>query len=111
MLFFEPHELNTPSCSVRFSAKDGETTLGFCDLLLHDSLADVVSIRLDTDDLTIGEGLFRAAFNYAANRGYYIGCCSAPDCDAVRSAMPFVCKDGVWQGDLPSLLAGTCGKN
>ena len=111
MLFFEPQEQNTPFCTVRFSAKDGDKTLGCCDLLLHDAVADVVLIRLDSDDLSIGEGLLRAAFNYAANRGYYIGCCTAPDSDAIRAMLPFVCKDCVWQGDIPSLLAGTCGKN
>ena len=111
MLFFEPREENSERCTVRFAAKDGESVLGCCNLLLHDALADIVLIQLRTDDLSIAEGLLRSAFHYAANRGYYIGCFSAPDCDSIRAILPFERVNGVWQGDIPSLLAGACGKN
>jgi len=110
MVFFEPLKTDKPD-TVRFAAKDGEVVLGTCDMVLHDQLADLVSVQLETDDLSIGEGLLRAALNYAANRGYYIAACSAPDADAVRSLLPFKLKNEMWQNDIPTLLRGSCGKN
>ena len=109
MLFFEPTVLNDAACTARFTAKDGDTVLGTCDLLLHDGVADLVAVQLTADDCSVGEGLFRAALNFAANRDYYIGVCSAPDAQDVRARLPFREKDGQWQGDIPSLLMGTCG--
>ena len=111
MIFFEPDEYRSSTCTVRFTAKDGETALGFCDLLLHDGLADVVSVAQVSEDPLIAEGLLRAALNYAANRSYYTARFSALDRDRVRALLPFEQKDGVWQGDIPTLLAGTCGNN
>lgn len=111
MIYFKPNVLTTASCTVRFQAIDDDQILGTCDLLLHDDLADIVAVRLNHNDLSVGEGLFRTAYNFAANRGFYIGCCSAADHEAVRSMFPFEWKNGMWRNDIPTLLAGTCGKN
>ena len=111
MLYFEPTEMNTADCTVRFTAKDGDTEYGSCDLLLHDQVADLVSCALSVPDPIIGEGLFRAALHYAANRGYYIGVCSAPQADAVRARLAFLEKDGRWCNDIPTLLTGHCCEN
>lgn len=109
MLFFEPTVLNSEHCTARFTAKDGDASLGVCELLLHDRLADITAISLQTEDLSIGEGLLRAALNFAANRGYYMAVFSAKDAEAVQRRLPFEQKNGRLQGDIPSLLAGTCG--
>ena len=109
MLFFEPTLMNNDTCTAVFTAKDGDTALGTCELLLHDAVADIAAIRLSTEDLSIGEGLLRAALNFAANRGYYMAVCTAKNADAVRARLPFEEKNGRFQNDIPSLLAGTCG--
>ena len=109
MLFFEPTVINSESCTARFIAKDGDIRLGICELLLHNNLADITAVSLKTDDLSIGEGLLRAALNFAANRGYYMAVFSAKDAEAVQMRLPFEQKNGRLQGDIPSLLAGTCG--
>lgn len=109
MLFFEPTVINSDSCTARFCAKDGDISIGTCELLLHDNLADITAVSLQTEDLSIGEGLLRAALNFAANRGYYMAVFSAKDADGVGRRLPFEARNGRLQGDIPSLLAGTCG--
>ena len=109
MLFFEPSVINTDACTARFTAKDGDSECGICELLLHHNLADITRVSLQTSDLSIGEGLLRAALNFAANRGYYMAVFSAKDAEKVRARLPFEEKNGRLQGDIPSLLAGTCG--
>ena len=109
MLFFEPTVINSESCTARFTANDGDIRLGICELLLHNNLADITAVSLKTDDLSIGEGLLRAALNFAANRGYYMAVFSAKDAENVRRRLPFEEKNGSFRGDIPSLLAGTCG--
>ena len=111
MIIFEPSEQSIAKDTVRFTAKDGTSTIGFCDLSLQNGFADIVAVQLQTNDLSIGEGLLRAAFHFAANRGYYMGRFLTADCNSVRSLLPFELKDGVWCNDIPTLLSGTCGKN
>ena len=111
MLFFEPTVLNTDDCTVRFSAKDGESLLGSCDLLLRDNEAEIVALNRADNDPETAEGLFRAAHNFAANRGGYITVCSALGADDVRDLLGFEQRDGRWQNDIPTLLTGRCHKN
>ncbi len=111
MLFFEPTVLNADDCTVRFTAKDGDAALGFCDLLLQNNEADIVACKRIDSDPEIAEGLFRAALNFAANRGCYIAVCSASGADDVRDLLGFEQRDGRWQNDIPSLLTGRCHKN
>ena len=107
MLFFRPEDIGTPDCTARFDALDGETVCGSCTLLIHDGVADLTA--LDAQDPEIGEGLFRAALNYAANKGVYMAVCTAPDAGAVTGRMRFEEKDGVLTNDIPTLLMGYCG--
>ena len=111
MLFFEPTILNTADCTARFTAKDGACICGTCDLLLRNNEADIVSCESQDTDPEIAEGLFRAALNYAANRGCYIAVCSAAGVDDVRDSLGFLRQDGRWQNDIPTLLTGHCHKN
>ncbi len=111
MIFFEPTECLSSACTVRFTAKNAEMNLGTCDLLLHDGFADLVSVSMFCSDLSVAEGLMRAALNYAANRGCYMACFSAENAADYRALLPFEEKEGVWRGDIPSLLSGSCGKN
>ena len=108
MIFFEPEEVNSDICTARFTATDGASVLGICDLLVHNGVADLVSLRLDTPELSIGEGLIRAALHYAANRGIYLAVYSAKGVDAVRSRMAFCLQNGQWRNDIPTLLMGSC---
>ena len=106
MIFFQPTEIGSDCCTARFDALDGETNCGSCTLLIQGGTADLTA--LDAADADIGEGLFRAALNYAANKGVYMAVCSAKNADAVIARMRFEYQDGVWQNDIPTLLLGSC---
>lgn len=110
MLFFKPNEINSDECSASFDALDGDKSLGTCCLLIKDNIADIFSLELLTDDASIGEGLFRTAYNYAANKGVYMGCCTAENAQCVIKRMSFEQKDGVYINDIPTLLTGSCGE-
>ncbi|MBR3552346.1 MAG: hypothetical protein IKN72_03050 [Clostridia bacterium] len=107
MLFFKPTTVGSDTVTVRFDALDGDICLGSCDLLIHDGAADVT--QLSAEDAETGEGLLRAALNYAANRGVYMAVCTAKDADAFTSLLPFEDRGGVLTNDIPTLLTGCCG--
>ena len=108
MVFFKPAEINTDKCSAAFDALDGEKKIGTCCLLIKDNTADIFSVELLTDDASVGEGLFRSAYNYAANKGIYMGSCSAENAQRIIDRMNFELHDGLYINDIPSLLMGSC---
>ena len=105
MLFFKPTVID--SATARFDALDGETCLGTCELRIRDGAADVTAISADGAET--GEGLLRAALNYAANRGVYMAVCSAKGAESITARLPFENRGGVLQNDIPTLLTGSCG--
>ena len=111
MIFFAPHTENTPQCTAHFDAMDGDACLGTCKLRIEGDKADVFSITLTGGDAEIGEGLLRAAYNYAANKGAYWGVCSAENAGEITARLRFETEDGVPQGDIPTLLTGFCDRH
>lgn len=108
MIYFAPNIVDTPDCTAYFEALDGETSLGVCKLRIDGVTADVYEIELSDGSAEIGEGLLRAAYNFAANKGAYWGVCSAPDAEAVTKRLRFETVNGRPENDIPTLLSGTC---
>ena len=108
MIYFAPHIVNTPECAAYFEALDGETLLGVCRLRIDGVSADVYEIALSGGDAEIGEGLLRAAYNFAANKGAYWGVCSAPNAEPITSRLRFETANGRPENDIPTLLTGAC---
>ena len=51
----------------------------------------------------------RASLNFAANRGVYMAQCSCENAEYILNLMGFEKLDNsTYQGDIPSLLTGTC---
>ena len=107
MLFFKPTTVGSDTVTVRFDALDGEVCRGTCSLLVRDGAADVT--QLSAEDAETGEGLLRAALNYAANRGVYMAVCTAKDAESITARLPFENRGGVLTNDIPTLLTGRCG--
>lgn len=108
MIFFKPEVLD--ETNAEFKALDGDKCLGFCRLFFGAPTADVYNLTLYSNDDTIGEGLLRAAFNFAGNKGIYMGSCSAPQAKNIASSMNFEFKNGLYINDIPSILMGSCCK-
>ena len=69
----------------------------------------IIDIETNGDSLMV-EGLIRAALTYAGNRNAYTASCTAEEFDGVLTLLGFVKTDGVYTGEIPELLQGTCCK-
>ena len=108
MIYFAPYS-EDGGRSVTFRALDGEACLGSCRMLIDANTADVAELVLTGGDAAIGEGLLRAAYNFAANKGAYWGVCSAKNAESSVARLRFDLVNGRPENDIPTLLTGTCG--
>ncbi len=108
MIYFAPHIVGSADCTAYFEALDGETSLGVCRLRIDGVTADVYEIKLSDGGAEIGEGLLRAAYNFAANKGAYWGVCSAKGAEQVTARLRFETVNGRPENDIPTLLSGSC---
>lgn len=88
---------------------EGEEIIGKCSLFVEGSKVYVRTIEFPEDKPDIGEGLLRAALNFGANRNAYFAYCSCKNAVSVMKLMGFEEYDGVFSGDIPTLLGGSCG--
>ncbi|MBR0541419.1 MAG: hypothetical protein IJK26_04345 [Clostridia bacterium] len=96
--------------SARIIAIDGDEEKGSCYISVDAQkcfLSDIVSE--ENDDLLV-EGLIRSALNFAANRGAYIAVCRECEFKSVLEFLGFENTDGIYQGEIPELLKGSCCK-
>ena len=70
---------------------------------------EIIAIETNGDEIMI-EGLIRAALTYAGNRNAYIASCTAQEYDGVLTMLGFEKENGVYTGEIPELLQGTCCK-
>ena len=67
-------------------------------------------IQCDFNDKLLVEGFLRAALNYCANRGAYMCYCEINEISDVLSHLGFENNNGIYNGDIPTLLKGSCCK-
>lgn len=88
---------------------DGNEIIGKCGLYVEGSKVTVKTVEFDKDKPDVGEGLLRAALNFGANRNAYYAYCSCENAADIMRLMGFEENDGVYSGDIPTLLGGSCG--
>lgn len=88
---------------------EGNEIIGRCSLLVDGQKVIVKTVEFDKDKPDVGEGLLRAALNFGANRNAYYAYCSCENAIEVMKLMGFEENDGVFSGDIPTLLGGSCG--
>lgn len=88
---------------------EGNEVIGKCSLYVDGHTITVKTIDFDKDKPDIGEGLMRAALNFGANRNAYYAYCSCENAVGIMKLMGFEENDGVYSGDIPTLLGGSCG--
>jgi hypothetical protein len=67
-------------------------------------------IECDLTDKLLVEGFLRAGLNYCANRSAYMCYCSLEEVSDVLTHLGFENNDGIYSGDIPTLLKGSCCK-
>ena len=108
MIYFKPDSDENTTCIRSF---DGETVIGSCTIDVNGYECTLSELTVSLNDSLLVEGLIRSALNYAANRGAYIANCSQSEFDTVLKLLGFVINDGVYSGEIPELLKGSCCKN
>lgn len=88
---------------------EGDEIIGKCSLFVEGSKVYVRTVEFPEDKPDVGEGLLRAALNFGANRNAYFAYCSCPNAVGIMRLMGFEENDGVFSGDIPTLLGGSCG--
>ncbi len=88
---------------------DGDKIIGKCSLFVDGHKVWIKSIEFSSDKPDVGEGLMRSALNFGANRNAYYAYCGCENAVNIMKLMGFEEKDGVFSGDIPTLLGGSCG--
>lgn len=67
-------------------------------------------IECDFSDKLLVEGFIRAALNFCANRNAYMAHCNISEISEILEYLGFEKINGVYSGDIPTLLKGSCCK-
>ena len=69
-----------------------------------------LDVECDYSDKLLVEGFLRSGLNYCANRNAYMCYCEIEDISDVLTHLGFENTNGVYSGDIPTLLKGSCCK-
>lgn len=95
---------------VGYDLSDNNKECGKCVFRLNGYSMEILYVdSYDNDPETI-EGLIRSALNFGGNRSVYIAEYKAENGLDVAITLGFEEKKGVYSGDIPSLLQGSCCK-
>lgn len=93
-----------------YVAYENELPCGKCLVRICGYRCEVHVSPTEHPDALLAEGLLRAALNFAGNRNAYIAECRDKFLRDVLLLLGFTESDGVFSGDIPTLLLGSCCK-
>ncbi len=106
---FPDEPLRTNGTYGAYTAFDGDTPVGKALVLTHGTRCTVLRLAAAENDPETRELLLRACLHFAANRGAYFAQCRLLDLEDTLLSLGFREQDGEFSGDIPTLLAGSCG--
>lgn len=89
--------------------EDGNN-VGKCLMKINGYNCEIVALSCDYSDKLLVEGFLRAALNFCANRNAYMAHCNITEIKDVLLYLGFENENGVYSGDIPTLLKGSCCK-
>lgn len=89
--------------------EDGKN-VGKCLMKVDGYNCYILKLDCDFSDKLLVEGFLRAALNFCANRSAYIAHCEINEISNVLTYLGFENNNGVYTGDIPTLLKGSCCK-
>lgn len=89
--------------------EDGKN-VGKCLMKVNGYNCYILKLDCDFSDKLLVEGFLRAALNFCANRNAYMAHCEILEISDVLSYLGFENNNGVYSGDIPTLLKGSCCK-
>lgn len=69
-----------------------------------------LDVECDYSDKLLIEGFLRSGLNYCANRNAYMCYCDINEITDVLKHLGFENNNGIFSGDIPTLLKGSCCK-
>lgn len=84
--------------------------VGKCLMSINGYYSYILLLDCDYSDKLLVEGFLRSALNYCANRNAYMSYCKLEDISDVLLHLGYENNNGVYSGDIPSLLKGSCCK-
>lgn len=120
MLKFVPvgyKDLGEPFCAddtlcgyIGYDLSDNDKECGKCAFRLKGYSMEIIHVESFDDDPETVEGLIRSALNYGGNRNVYMADYLAANGIDVAKMLGFENMNGVYCGDIPTLLQGSCCK-
>lgn len=106
-----PHaDLTGEKTVCAYVALEDDAILGKCLVEVTGYTCAISELVQTGADKLVTEGLVRAALNFAANRGAYLASCSIVQIADVLKILGFSEENGVFRGEIPELLQGSCCK-
>ena len=106
-----PHaDLTGEKTVCAYVALEDDAILGKCLVEVTGYTCAISELVQTGADKLVTEGLVRAALNFAANRGAYLASCSIVQIADVLKMLGFSEENGVFRGEIPELLQGSCCK-
>ncbi len=84
--------------------------VGKCLMKINGYNCEIIIVDCDYSDKLLVEGYLRAALNFCANRSAYMAHCSISEISEVLLYLGFENENGIYSGDIPTLLKGSCCK-
>ena len=107
-----PHaDLTGEKIVCAYVALEDDAILGKCLVEVTGYTCAISELVQTGADKLVTEGLVRAALNFAANRGAYLASCSIVQIADVLKMLGFSEENGVFRGEIPELLQGSCCKH
>lgn len=95
---------------IGYDLSNNNTECGKCAFRLKGYSMEIVYVEAYDNDPETIEGLIRSALNYGGNRNVYMADYIADNGIDVAITLGFELNKGVYSGDIPSLLQGSCCK-
>lgn len=90
---------------------EDETIAGKCFMKICDTKCYISSLECELSDDVLVEGFIRATLNFCANRSAYMAYCGDERIKKVLLLLGFEENNGIYSGDIPTLLKGSCCKH
>ncbi len=87
-----------------------QNVVGKCLMNVNKYNCNIISLECDYEDELLVEGFLRASLNFCANRNAYMAHCQLSEISDVLTYLGFENYNGVYSGDIPTLLKGSCCK-
>lgn len=87
-----------------------KNVVGKCLMSINNYNCNILALDCDYSDKLLVEGFLRAALNFCANRSAYMAHCKIDKISDVLEYLGFKKNNGIYSGDIPTLLKGSCCK-